>query len=721
MRIAELLNRAQTEQIKERREVLEELKDAVLHGSMPDVFREFCECITVVMGSKRGEVPKSITQLVTELMKALKHLKDGRNFIHNTIKYLVRGVDAKLKHVRINSLLMLRGCIEHLDAVSPKLWGIVKVKVGEKLFDKEASVRIHAVHIVARYQEECLDTNLPFYKLLKDLLRYDASPEIRKAVLASIVTNKSTLSAIITRAGDVSESVRAVFVGTKLGSVLWEELTLQQRHGLLHLLEGERVGEIRRKFLQKFEAVFEEVFQGRYEHLVEAFYAENQDNAALERVLRELMKKYEYADGFTQEFLAEATPARLFLMRASLEHVDSERGRDTLALPELPVLLKSIIDSSVGLESTDVFAGSLSCTLFSLLEYYDVFQNEERALLVKCGLFILGRESALPRGVVEQGCKMLLKANAGVDSGKVFEKALSAGSKRGQALFGECLLKQHRRIGAELPGVFGRVEEAARAGVSSEIEDVRRASIRTLALAAQHHGTSAKVFETLADLARSGEEEAVCALADCAIMFGGERYVFEWVYQSMERGEIAVPDRAAVRLLLSDLPGEEEAEKMLSSIVQRFYSEKGSPEETQYLHVFLHEYFRRKHWMVFSVYHRVISTLKHWKVFNDQILYWFSHREDRAYEESAFLLLALSATIKAFRETEEKALPKDRKDVLLRHLDLLGKVSALEYSLGSADKQKALDMATALSRNIVKIVPENDVVKNLLFDLVSKE
>src|SRR5699024_8356206 len=145
----------------------------------------------------------------------------------------------------------LRGSIEHLENVSPRLWEAVKVKIGEKLFDKEVSVRMNAVHIASRYQEDLLEKGLPFYKLLKDLLRYDRSPEIRKAVTGLISINRNTVSAVITRSRDVNSNVRMVFVTSKLSAIIWKELTHTERVNLLNNLEKEREKEIRNKFLQK--------------------------------------------------------------------------------------------------------------------------------------------------------------------------------------------------------------------------------------------------------------------------------------------------------------------------------------------------------------------------------------------------------------------------------------------------------------------------------------
>jgi len=743
MRVSEALNRAQTERIEESRRAVEELHALVTEGDTVEVFREFCECVTVIIGHKRAEIPKSLLQCINELMKRLKQTREGRNFVQNTIKHLARGLDAKLKHVRVNSLEILRGSMEGVETVSPRLWSAVKAKIAEKLFDKEAGVRARAVYIVAKYQETYLDGGLPFYKLLKDVMKYDSAAEVRKSALQMIAVNRSTLRAIITRASDVDEGVRMAFVATKLSSVPLEQLTQEERHALLRVLEEERTESIRAKFVQKMYTVLEEVYECKYVLLVDAFYIENKNNSALERVLRELMKEYEYASGFRDDFLAEVTAAELFLMRVSLEHVDKERGRDEIALPEIEVLLKSIVDTGVVLVRDEEYSGSVTHTLFALLEYYDVFQAREREVIGKAAVYILAQEKEVIKEVIESVCRMVVKAYSGVSNEKVYTKMLCTGSVRTQMLCALYLVKHAQEKCKQTERVWKIIEERVQYGIDSTDEEIKRIGIElTVLMCVAKNTIDAHTVEKLKVIAEQSSteqssieeesnkkkasrssvaEDAYCALVDICIVFRAHREIYEWVHAQLRvvRGTIA--DRTVTKLLLSEVPNEEEAEVMISAVVQRYYTEETSEEDAQYLHVFFHEYFRKKHWMIFSTYRAVIGKVKHWKVLNDQIVYWFEAREDTTYRTSDLLLLTLSSALKAIREHEDAHI-KDKKECLVRYLDMLGKVACLEYVLDNeADKKKALDLASALSKHVVKILPDSDTVKNLLFAIISTE
>ncbi|KAI5192482.1 hypothetical protein NEMIN01_2046 [Nematocida minor] len=723
MRVGNLLNRAQTEKIQESRDALHQLEKLIVEGETADVFKDFCECISIIIGCKKGEIPKSLLQFMSELMKKLKHMKIGRNFIHNLIKYLVRGVDSKLKHVRYNSLSLLRSCIEHLDSISPRLWEVVKIKIGEKLFDKEITVRLQAVHIAAKYQETAIEGGLHFYRLFKDLLRYDASADVRKLVLQYIVVNKTTLPAIITRCGDSNDAVRMVFVVSKLSLIPWDDsLTLEQRSTLLQTLEEERDEEIRKRFLERIEIIFEESFNGKYELFTDAFYLENRNNKSLERVLKELMKRYEYADGFNEEFLERATPSLLFLMWVSLEYIDGDRGRDNITLPDMAVLLKSIAEASCSVGAGDQYGGTLAHALFALLEYYDIFQSSERNLLTKCALYILSQPAVLLPGVVESVCKMIIKACSGSESDKIYVKALSIGEERTQILFAEALLRSKGFSCSKFKSIFEMIEGKIKNTIYSNDADIKEYSIKILVLCAAEKNECDEALDVLIKLAKQNWQSAFCALVDLSIIFKDRKDVFNTTFEIVKTTQFSLRDKSITKLLLSDLPTEEQAQELIEEVVRRFYSEETNLEDAQYLHVFFYEYFRRKHWVVFTVYKNVISKIKHWKVFNDQIIYWFESRVDLAYKESDLLLIVLSVSLKASKaNSAPESTHKEKKEILQRHLDLLSKVTGLKYTLTEEEAQKAIELSSALSKQTVKIMPDNDVVKNILFDLISRE
>lgn len=73
-------------------------------------------------------------------------------FIDNLMMYLLGYVDSKDKLVRTRICQLMVACINGIDELSDSLWTLFRSKMVERLFDKEASVRVQAIHSTARLQ-----------------------------------------------------------------------------------------------------------------------------------------------------------------------------------------------------------------------------------------------------------------------------------------------------------------------------------------------------------------------------------------------------------------------------------------------------------------------------------------------------------------------------------------------------------------------------------------
>lgn len=748
MEVAELLNKAQAANVREARDALAHLVGLILDDahSMAVVFRCFCESINVLLAHRKTEIPRSVFAFVSELLKKLRLSKRGSNFTHNFIKYLLRGLDSKLRHVRINSLLLIRSSIESLEAVSPKLWSVMKTKIGEKLFDKEASVRVQAVHIVEKYQDMLVDEGISFARLLKDLLRYDPSAEVRKLALGAINISEHTVSSVISRAVDANEGVRMFFVSNRLLSIDWAMLSQRERAFLVNSLEAERNEEIRRRFVERFEVLFEETFQGQYEVLVSACFVESDANASLKRLLRLLMKSYEYTVAFDEAFLSRATPALVFLMNTALAHVEEERGRDAIVLPDLEIILKCLIDSSLSMTEEQAFAGSTPESLFGIVEYYDVFQHAERLVVFKFILYILTHPQDLRSEVTDSVVRLLCKINHGTDDyvkilGKVISHSLvpqlPADPRRPQEL--DVLTKPMDIIVKVLtyfPGIcdsaiFHRMlDDLVLPSVESPDVPLKSRALEALFLIAVSSGTFSLYQDTFMREASSSslEIQALAAniLCDACILTKkgllGESGALEWILAHLgERLGVPGIERGICKLLLADVPGEKEKEDLVVALLSRFYGGGQSDHEAQFLHVFFYEYFRSRHWILISVYSRAVREMVHWKVFNDQVVFWYEKNKAPEYACSELLILVLACVLKAARQAEGAGWPREEKELVGRHLDLLGKVLLLKGTFDAEAANKVIGLASSISRHIAKVFSDNDVVKNILFEFISNK
>lgn len=74
------------------------------------------------------------------------------DFIENIMKWSLDYIDVKARNVRARLGQLLVACVNSLDEISENLWQLLQGKMYERLFDKEAVVRIQSVYVFARLQ-----------------------------------------------------------------------------------------------------------------------------------------------------------------------------------------------------------------------------------------------------------------------------------------------------------------------------------------------------------------------------------------------------------------------------------------------------------------------------------------------------------------------------------------------------------------------------------------
>ncbi len=106
----------------------------------------------------------------------------------------------------------------------------------ERLFDKEASVRVHAIHSMSRLQSLPIedDSQMTIMDIFIDLLQHDPSADVRKAALLQIAVCPQSIPAVLERRRDVDNLVRRMFYSKKMAEIdVNTDLTIQQREEVL--------------------------------------------------------------------------------------------------------------------------------------------------------------------------------------------------------------------------------------------------------------------------------------------------------------------------------------------------------------------------------------------------------------------------------------------------------------------------------------------------------
>lgn len=157
-------------------------------------------------------------------------------FIENLMLYALEGVDAKEKSVRARLCQLLVACVNSVDELGDHVWSAFRGKMVERLFDREAVVRVHAVHAMARLQALPIDGEeggLEVLDIFMDLLQHDPAYEVRRAVLAQIDVTTRSLPIVLARRRDVDARLRRAFYTEKLGEIDMRRLSVEQRDAVL--------------------------------------------------------------------------------------------------------------------------------------------------------------------------------------------------------------------------------------------------------------------------------------------------------------------------------------------------------------------------------------------------------------------------------------------------------------------------------------------------------
>lgn len=206
-------------------------------------FLEFLKNLNICLSIKRNE------ELSTRMIKFIgsflsisleKYTKSNEmashsRLIENLMRYLLNGAESKDKTVRSRCCNLLTLSLDAAVEMSEDIYNLFKIKMSERLFDKEWTVRSAAVLALSRFQNSFVDENnsISVSDLFIDLIQHDSHFEVRKTVLNAMDVNEITLSFIVARCQDVDAQVRKVLYSKKLPLIELTDFSVSQRDFLL--------------------------------------------------------------------------------------------------------------------------------------------------------------------------------------------------------------------------------------------------------------------------------------------------------------------------------------------------------------------------------------------------------------------------------------------------------------------------------------------------------
>ncbi|WFD26291.1 chromosome condensation complex Condensin, subunit G [Malassezia nana] len=155
----------------------------------------------------------------------------GTRFVTILLKHLLKGFQAKDKHVRLRCCTCVTMLINSMESLDDDLYETLVSLLMQRLVDKEAGVRVQAVVALARLQCSEEGTDERTLRLLLHILRHDTSAEVRRAALFNIPPTPATLPYLLERLLDVdATNRRCVYLGS-LKALVDAQPTVDRAHG----------------------------------------------------------------------------------------------------------------------------------------------------------------------------------------------------------------------------------------------------------------------------------------------------------------------------------------------------------------------------------------------------------------------------------------------------------------------------------------------------------
>lgn len=208
-------------------------------------FLSFLHCLHHVLSVRKNEdlsnkMMRFVCGFLVRLCQQHSNEPSAMRFVENALLYALDNIDAKDKYVRSRLAQIVVAGVSAVEEVGDGVWQLLQVKMVERLYDKEAMVRVHAIHALSRLQSLLVNikssdgpVKKSIHELMISVLLKDPSSEVRKAALTQIDILPDTIDFVLTRARDVDPTIRKLFFTRKMREIDIYGLSLEQRDFIL--------------------------------------------------------------------------------------------------------------------------------------------------------------------------------------------------------------------------------------------------------------------------------------------------------------------------------------------------------------------------------------------------------------------------------------------------------------------------------------------------------
>lgn len=156
-------------------------------------------------------------------------------FVDYLLRHLLRGLQAKDKHVRYRVVQLLAYLLNNIGEIDEELFTALKWSLNRRIHDKEPNVRLQTIVAISRFQY--LPQRAGGKKATENILsamQNDDSAEVRRAALLNLIKTDDTIPLILERSRDVNLINRRLVysrISKELGD--FRDLDIELRERLL--------------------------------------------------------------------------------------------------------------------------------------------------------------------------------------------------------------------------------------------------------------------------------------------------------------------------------------------------------------------------------------------------------------------------------------------------------------------------------------------------------
>lgn len=453
--MAEVFQSAQTTYAGHRKNIaiLKKIQDKAVANNFDDSFNYwFNKFVLKILPLKKSEVIgdriiKLVAAFIASLDKELTILKENaelldqyqskekmvNKFIDGFIRYLLRGIESRDKHVRFRVMQLLVMIMDNLGEIDEELYNLLMWSLKKRIFDKEPSIRTQAVFCLTKFQDDTgFDTNNSTSndeeendatQQLLSIIQNDPSADVRRAAMLNLVITPKTISYILERAHDVNPiNRRLVYSRTlkKLGLDCFSKLESKILNQLIKWGLEDRDDSVRTACERLIAYHWINLFNGDLIELLENLNIVKFDETFYNAIMKLLHLRDDIIPmlKFPQDIWSRLTIETVFLFRCLYSHCIKNELYDVIdrIFPEASLLAKHIqfylnkrfhsIEplSKVDMKHLDFILNQLLCTA----NYYDFTDEIGRRSILVIIRNMLSIKS-LPEKLIRIGHKVLKK------------------------------------------------------------------------------------------------------------------------------------------------------------------------------------------------------------------------------------------------------------------------------------------------------------------------